>query len=518
MKKIRFISLAALLLCMITVFASCGAGGILKYVDVDVDADKPIVNSTKLEYGTLSDSRGDLASFVDLSTDKAIFRVFNVSTNNVVYNKELTLEAYALFKVKLYDIENKSYFVEYTYNAGNISAAKLYSDSGAIIAESAKDPEYKEICDKMIVFNNAVYMIGKKGDIEKSFDIDEFGYHGSSINISYAGDKYIYFEKSDAIPVTKFDGTFVSAYNIKQHYKIENWFVLENGNIVIQYKAMLEDNAKSYDFVEESEDKLVKYDLITEVFNVKKGSSREVDVDFIIDDILNRNNVGFDSSGMVEDFDLNMAEVRFIENKRVSKTSEFCVLGNNLNVKSAFSDIVDGGRFAYKVADNLFAVPDKYGMVNFVNKSGKLLKSICSDSIEDINSKHIVTDESIYDFKFNKVYDVKGGGYKVESVGNDFVILSKETADGTEYSRFSNGTVNVIRAANSSDKYYGEALYGALYCIKVYGDNGVIYNYYNSTGTLVAAYDDFIQVELTTESGFALIESGGNYYRLSLQA
>ena len=133
------------------------------------------------------------------------------------------------------------------------------------------------------------------------------------------------------------------------------------------------------------------------------------------------------------------------------------------------------------------------------------------------NDKYIWSDNAVYDYSFTKVYDLKANGYEVRTYGNDYLILTKDTDDGTEYARFYNGTLTVIVAANSENTHYEGINHDLdLYFIRTVSDGNTTYSYYNGAGTLVGAYGQRISAVSITDSGIALVRvSTGEYYRLT---
>jgi len=512
MKKAKIFSLIALTLCFIMVFASCGAGSMLKYYNTDIEEDKPFATSTKVEgLGVNSESVADLVLFLDEQEGKIVYKVYNVTTGAVVFTHELiaaTDGSVLTATVKLYEIgDNVAYFVFTTYKNNVVTGAKLFGAAGgAAIAESTSDPGYAEYNDEVIIFNGAAYMLNDKGVIVKSFDVDEFNPISEA---DVVGIDYNYYEESGVITVKDKKGAFVSGYEISACDK-SNWYALYNGNVVIQKWIELPDDASDYDVFDEDS----KWDIVTEIFNVKKGSAKEIEVDFIIKSVIYEYDEYAES--FKNGFDYNLAGIVYVVDQLIDEGTEtYAILDNNLKVKATVNDTLEGCEYIGLIADDLFFAHDKYGNVHFLDDKGDVIKTV--SGFDKFNYKYVWTKNSIYDYNFEKVYDLKANGYEVRSAGFDYLILTKETADGTEYARFHNGTLTVIIAANSTNTYYdgfNEQL--NLYCVRTVSDGNSTYSYYNGSGTLVATYGQRLSVIATTDSGFALVRvSAGEYYRLA---
>lgn len=519
MKKAKIFSLIALTLCFIMVFASCGAGSMMKYFNPDVEEEKVFASSAKVEgLGTyLGEKGGDLVLFSDESVDgKVTYKVYNVETGTVVYTQELAIVLdgdVTTLDFDLYEIgDDVSYFIVNTYVNEDLTNSKLFGEAGGTaIAECTVDPDYEEYYDEVIVFNGAAYSVDENGAIVKTFDVDEFN---PLVEADYVGVDYVYVVDDGVLAVYDKKGGFVSGYTFKGYGESIAYGVLGNGNFMIQYVVELPEDATSYDIFEEG----TKLDLVTEIVNVKNGSAKEIEVDFIIDEEIY--NAYSDTEfaeyyGMVEDFDLNLAEITYIVDGYIDDSTEVSViLDNNLKVKATIDDVVEGAEYISAIADNIFYVYDKYENIHFIDENGKVIKTIASESVESINSKYIATENAIYDLTFTKVYDLKANKYEIESTGYDFFILTKETDDGTEYARFNNGAVTVIVAAGSETTFYGSFIYSTnLYYVRTVGDT-TTYTYYNGAGTVVGTFESLMSVISETENA-AIVRVGTDYYRLA---
>jgi len=514
MKKAKIFSLVALTLCFIMVFASCGAGSMLKYYNTDIEVEKSLATSTKVEgLGVHSRSVADLTLFVDRQEGKTVYKVYNLTTGTVVFTHEL-IEA-TDGSVLTADIvlgaigDDVAYFVLTTKKDGEVTGAKLFGAAGgAAIAESTSDPEFAEYNDEVIIFNGAAYMLDDKGAIVKSFDVDEFN---PITNADLVGLDYNYYFGEGVIKVVDKKGTFVAGYTAPEAYDWE-YFVLYNGNVVIQRFVQLPFDAADYDVYIEG----MKFNIVTEIFNVKKNSAKEVEVDFIIN---TDDDSYFDMYDeiFVEDFDLNFAEITYVVDKQIDEsTTTYAIFDNNLKVKATVADTFDGAKWI-EFNSGVFSVEDKYGNIHVLNEKGEVVKSLAQSEDMGYNDKYIWSDNAVYDYSFTKVYDLKANGYEVRTYGNDYLILTKDTDDGTEYARFYNGTLTVIVAANSENTHYEGINHDLdLYFIRTVSDGNTTYSYYNGAGTLVGAYGQRISAVSITDSGIALVRvSTGEYYRLT---
>ena len=368
------------------------------------------------------------------------------------------------------------------------------------------------------------YGAGENGAIVKLFDVDEFSRLGSA---DVTTEEYNYLFDDGEMIITDKQGAFVNGYNVESYADEVAFFVLENGNVVIQYLVKLPDDVEKYDVLIEETGLMGvtnnKADLVTKIFNVKRGTVKDAKVDFVIKSLYNRNTLDRDSVN--EKYKYNLAGILRITDKRIDDSNvEMVSLSNRLAVKQDLSDIVDGGMYARYVGGEKYAIYDRFGNLNIVTKNGKIEKTVPGGSIIGSTSDYIVTSDSVYDYDFNKLYDLKGNGYDVVEIGEGYIILSKATEQGVEYARYHGGTVTVIITASATDSEFvkNQWVEGvSLYCIKVNnaGTGNVTYNYYTAAGAVVGAYNTPLEIILVTENGEVFAKANLNeYYRLTTAA
>ena len=505
MKKVRLISLIALTLCFMMVFASCGGGNAIKYFENDYEEAKMISASSKIEgIGVYKSGMGNLALFVDTQELKVVYKVYNISTGAVVFTQEILNGAASAIDVDVSEIDDVAYFVVTTYNVSDneITNAKLYSaNGGAPIAETTANPEYDEFCDEVIVFGGAAYTVDKNGAIAKAFDIDDFN---PLFDADASSEDYYYVFEDYSVAVYDKQGEFVNGYKVNVFVDYCEMWVLGDGNVLIQKTQALPDDAEKYDFFEDD----VKWNLITEIFKVKSGTVKTVDVDFIIDNFETVKDPK--AYGFKEKFDLNLANICYIVDRYIDdSTDTYAFLDNKLNVKATIDDVVKGAEWFELVADDTFLIEDEFGICHIVNKNGKVIKSV--SNLDGSNEKYLWTKNAIYNYDFEKVYDLKANKCEVDYSLSSALILKKYTPDGIEYARFNDGTVTQIKAASSI------ATVGCILGL-YYVENGGLYSYYNAAGNLVGAYYAKLAFVDSTDDGIYIVNAGIDYYRLTSAA
>ncbi len=471
----------------------------------------PIIGSMELDFGILSSTKGDLALFRDTSGKQT---VYNIATGTGVYTAEAD-NADTTTSVTLDTLQKLSYFVVTVSKNGDVESATLYDVAGQVIATTTADPDYANYSNALFTFGDNAYTVNKKGTkIEKSFEIDDFRNLTSLENADAVGRKYFYFENSSYLYVVNYQGDCVASCPLDSNSTEFTWFVLENGNVVIQTIYALPDSAEDYDvMIDVGGITAGKYDIVTQILNVKRNKLKEKNVDFLIDDLTNSNTPTPDGSLNV-DFGGNFAQINRFEDERISSNSEHVLLTNGLRIRKTMEDLVVGGQSATATPiDGIYSVSDLFGYTHLLNERGKELKSFHGYPLKGMTDQYFVTSTAIYNKSFEKVYDYEKEGYDLEQCSATFVLLSKEAEDGSVvYAKYYNGAIDTIFTKT-------DPLTQSLNCASAldlyYIRSGDIYTYYDGTGKIIGTYSGTLSIERRTDSGACLVYASGNYYRLS---
>ncbi len=515
---ISVLSVIALVLLAVSLIVT---KGILKYYDVDQIQTSPLLtSSTKLEYGTLVASTQDLAHFKNVTQDgKTVTTVYNIETGAVVYTHTKEATDTSTVSVAMHRAQTQPFFVVTVRNQNQtVTSSTLYNAAGTALASAAKDPEFVLYNHDVIAFNGNAYTVNEDGVLTRAFVIDDFCNISATANATVVGREYLYFRKSDSIVVTDKQGDLVASYQIKAYDStIEHfsWNVLENGNVVAQYAFALPDVAEDYDILRTENGVTRKYDVVTELWKVSSDKVKDVDVEYLLrEEIINYNVAPAMKTRMEEGFSKNLTYIQRFEDGRLLPDEELVVIDNRLNIDATAEDIVKGAIAVEKITEDWYKVTDSYGYTHIVDRHGKVEKTI-SGTFE-VTKQYFVTDHVIYDFEFNPVYDFHAQGYELASAGADGVILKKTVETKTEYARYTNGSLTVIKAAQdlTSVVSVNSAIH-SLYCIVATNEAGTLYHYYNGKGALVASFHTSVSVRASAQNGAVLVQSGTDYFRIS---
>ncbi len=510
MKKSKILILCTLVACLAVLLSSCGTLGILKYANDEYSAPVAVNTATKLPSlsGILVDSREELVLLqkteyiTDSVTgyDKSTLTVFNLAKGEAVLTVSEPNEK-TDYSISLDSIGTTPYFIVTERVDGEVSSQKVYDASGAMIANTSKDAEYIKMLDDF-KFGYAVYTLDSDNKIVQLGTLDELV--DMSVADTFSRD-YAYIMSENGISVMTTLGEYLSVYTYKSQYTKISEGILANGNVYVQYFDILPDDAKKFDLYTDGS----KANLITEIFNVKSGSVKNANVDFIC--TLGFGGEDMDTYSTYEDgFKLNTAHIQSIVDNRIEERSVLAVIDNKLNIKAVGDDTVPCFDDWDCISKGRFVVEDDFGTYHFIS-NGKIIKSVDSDMV-DYNSSYVFSESTIYDLDFSVVLDLTEKDYEIEDSGKTSVLLSREVGDAVEYSVFTNaGEIKTLIASDSTARFVALAM--DLYCVRT--DEGT-YRYYNEAGELVGAYESpMVSVAYDYTSGNRLVMIEDSYYIIS---
>ncbi len=513
MKKSRIFAMLSLLLCFVMVAVSCGSS-VGEYFNADFEESKLLTLSNQTPFSDTKDytlapntEKGNLIVFTKTEDTRKTQTVYNIATGASVCTVQETDTGDTSYTVELYSTGDDAadyFIVTTTVKNEGVTSDKLYDANGKVLVDYNYDVGRSDVGYTAFIFGDALYSYDDKDIVVKVGDIDEFsnvgsfsrGYDNNYIeHINYSG-------ITDYIKVTDKVGNYISTFKLKTQYNLIDWDILANGDIYAQYQEKLPDDTNKYDFSQNGE----KYNLITEIYSVKKNKVKEVDIDFVISGISNNNPDIF-----AADFDDNLGLITYIEDKKIDSTTTECViLDNRLDVKESMNDLVEGFNYATLIGDNRYVITDFSGNKHFM-LDGEVYKTVTGTVT--YNEKYIYTDNAIYDLDFKKVCDLRAGEYDREFIGDASVLVKKaEEIEGVEYYTYtllnsSGASVDIAKdikadAANNiegrknSVTMFGKNLYkvtysknsdsGVVQCNEIYNEKGTLITTFNSTPVSVA--------------------------------
>ena len=389
------------------------------------------------------------------------------------------------------------------FQADSSYKTSLYQADGKLLktAESeTEQPLPSNILD-LLVFEDLVYRANGETLSEVS-SVNAFANHVSEFE-EKMGDRYYDFGDS-SFSVYDSNGAF---YDIYVYEKAEQtqYYLLENGNVLIQQQRPLPDDASKYDYSKDSE----KLQLKTYLWQAEKKAAKEISFDYLIGDIYPitqdvrdaaPEEIGLTLANQV----LNIACIAPIKDNML-QTSVWVLMDSNGSVTCNLSKQYKGlDDIPYPAADGVYYYKTRGGQTFYIDGEGNLLRDM--STVDFVHGQYIVAGKKLYDANYNLLFDYGKEGYKLKIVYETCAILSK----GTDYIRF-NGTdrsnMSEIRATDSvafENEYYA-----------VTASNGET-TYYAPDGTSI--YKSKTQMSLIHAYGkkrlFSDIENGETVYVL----
>lgn len=231
--------------------------------------------------------------------------------------------------------------------------------------------------------------------------------------------KDLYYYISDKLVfVFNGEGTLLYEYRLPSYAKNANIFVLQSGNIFVQYTyAAME--GEDYDFVWNNS----KYKIVSILADVRKNSETMPILSFLVSDLRN----DFTDADFYEHYTekvTNMARVLPIKNKRLDENEPLqnVVLSNSLLELFSLFDVVTGALDITRVSEDRYLVTTSAGGLLMAG-DGSLIGQL--NNYRCITEKFILTSGAIYDHDLNLILDLIAEEYTYYTTVGANIILSK---------------------------------------------------------------------------------------------
>lgn len=327
------------------------------------------------------------------------------------------------------------------------------------------------------------------------------------------GENYIYY-KDDLNNVIKvYDKNSLSSKVIWYEYRLKSyaetkWFVLSDGNVLIQECYMQPDAEGDYDYVEQNGE---KYKLSTYLWRIDKSDEEtpkleERDLRYRIERVINGYHANSETWGCYT-FAENVAVVTSISEDRLKADTAVIVLGNDgkgkrrLDAEDKISGINDD---IVSIGENRWQVSDKHGFTYIVDNECNIISRWKTDSVTRTGAFSKVGDVLYNSDMTEAVYNLKEQNAEVIASYNDCVILSKQADGGTVYYMYDGAEHEISDYVGTNELGYYTKNAEGKYCYYIgktllcesYGAA-----YFTGTG-------EYVLVRYTAEN------SGGNLFKL----
>lgn len=541
MKNTKLLSLVALLLLCAMLFASCGNSteGIAKASSYNTVLN-PNYNLTADEISNVAEiSEVSGYTFMEANDNFAVFskdlyeeretttKVVSLRNGSVVLSVKSTVDA--VYSIVLHD-ETPTFVAHKRYGE---SLAKdrytLYDAVGNAIDSQLYQLATPEVFADMILYNATLYEEDETGKLNEVVTIAE-NYKLSSPD-AYS-EKYFYFFNKYGVDVYdrefKFKASYVTPTGADYVNGTSDYttVVLNNGNVLIQYAMQLDPETTTYDYLTESGNEFTKYDLCTYILNVEKNKATEIDVNYVIGnmiscfDLLLAQDDDAENSYFTDKFE-NLAVVYEIADKRINTRTtgaDIVTINNNGKITSSLK-LADNqsANLPTKIADNTYRVYTDYGIA-IVNAKGDTLLTIYNYSLEFVGT-YLVSPKAIYDLQMNTVYSLTENEATVRGTLNGTIFIAEEVNDTTyELICLRNGTTNSLCTIDTSDPNSNRFTVNdddGYYAI--YLNTTEQYSYYNAMGELLVTSDYPLNTVVnSSEHGTVILATPNNdFYLLS---
>ena len=409
---------------------------------------------------------------------------------------------YPIIRVSYTSCEEEDGNLEYSYEVSYYQAKK---DGECIYTTTDASYEYEMLDNGLsrIVMGDKTFWIDGDGDVVRSIEtIVAGGYDQVNVNSEYKG--YIYSWNNKELLIFNRSGIVSGRYLAGEDASI-SVKVLNNGNALIQEftEVTVYD---SCDFVLNG----TRYVMKSYIMNFITGETTEIDLDMVITAVFTKYEQDADEERMfiLTKGSENYGYVYRVANGSIAINAELCVFDNDINILYTLKNETFGlalERGVLPLNDNVYmAVVNTNGYEHFEmfdlegNSISHALSMIGSAFDASLTDKYIVTDEVIYDYGMNPVYNIVENGYYFVAVENENIYLGKRN--------FATGAVEtyVITPESKTPELFVESLtyefddvgYGYYVLYDVEQD---VYRLYNIEGVELLVSHEELDVSTVSE-------------------
>jgi hypothetical protein len=374
------------------------------------------------------------------------YAVINTDTGAIVYSliKENTVASENVEPAKIIKTATITYVngyafiletaVDSTDEFSKTYTYTLYTALGAKVASvtsKQSSSEYPQwLTNNLFKFDGKVY--------EMDEDVVTYRFDAGFKNIPYCDyttEKYNYRINYENYSIYVYDKeyNYITSYVNREEIIDFNAFVLNDGNLFIQYSKALMEDAVEYDFMQTAYDRysdsysMNKYALYTEIYNVETKTATAIDCDYIVNEIFNEY---MDKEAFTEVFVSgkldNVAFIHKIENKEIiSKTIYADIRSTDLQILGYLgNEIADQSGLASLIADNRFVVYNESGKKYLINEKAELIGEVTGANWDN-NLMMFINGRKAYDTDLKVAIDMSTVDYVYED-GNEYYVIMRD--------------------------------------------------------------------------------------------
>ena len=526
MKKSKILVLVATLLVAVMALTACGGGVALKdYINPDYDTSAEVITTAEkisaLKGYTYVTSNGYIAVFSMIDEEdvtKVTYKLVSLADASVIatLNKQenTTLDFTAYGPTYLVTKVTTPEATEETEaKAKPVTVYTLYDVTGTAIASSKYEASAKLIANgDYILYDRVAYEIDAKGALTKLADVPEY----VSTNISLISDEYFYVTTDSKVVVYDHEFNYVSFYELPGYAEEEEFFLIDNGNYVVQYWVALDSEETKYDIYEVVDGLTRKFDLVTVLVDAEDGSSKELKLDDCLIEEIETNSDLYDAEDdnnmYIEDSFDNIIIYYPIEDGKINNAdsaAEICFFSNKGKIGESLKlyDDMLADFVPVKVADDVYVTYGASGIV-LVNGEGEILKRVTNASNLRLVGNYFVGEYAIYTADLSEVvYDLRENEVADYEILGDSILMEIELEDDQyKVVLFVDGETTTIYNSKTMSEEKRFALVDEIDGYYIYDIEAKSYTYYNAKGEKV----------LKTDSALSFIARGDNTYIASV--
>lgn len=497
MKKIRLISFLALFLCAVMLLASCGGkSGSVK----ELAFNKVIAKSTAEEPATVTAEKltlegtvttDDKYPFVVLTKEDATRVIYNLEQNKIVFTDSNTNPAITVNFVFQTPNDRTAYFAVQVTDATEAKVKEqtsLYDASGNQIVQVDGIKALSAPNFDLVSFGGKVYRLGDTSATATLTAVAYSALNGALPSIDQATEDYYYDFSGNDFDIYDKNLNLLTTYRVEGNPDSVVNMILKNGNVAVQLRYLLPDDAKDYAYYDGSD----KIAMKTLIVNAKNGKTTEVSFDYFLLGGISLNvdlgwDIGIDNEMLKKDI-VSFATICPISDGVLlsSATDRMLVaLDAKLKVLGRIDALVDNqanGNIIQNIYPGYFTVNLVNGDTVLLDDKGKVVGNI--SGADDITYSYLYADGKIFNYALEEVYDYEANEYVLEDILEHSAIFSKENDGTTEYFLYTNGAFTAIDTKD--DKLEYQFTYKGIYVVEDSTDLlNIKTTYYNDKGVAV---------------------------------
>ena len=522
MKKAKLFPAILVLICFLLLFPSCAGRKSLSFdkvyntkTFVYEDTSPSFTNAEKLSFDGY-EAKKVVNNMLLFQKDRS-YHVYNATTGKTLYEYDADFDETVFIKGHNYADRFFVFWVQIqTYESvtdGFDCFVTLYDHNGNEIAKADRETAPVFSAD-LIYFDGICYRVHEDGTVENAFAYSSLADYPQPYTVT---EKYYYSEQKTGFRVFDKELNLVSSYVYPSYADYSNSniifphsAILNNGNVLIQYALAEPDSAKTYDYIDENG---VKHSLVSKIFNVKNGTEKEVDLNYVLVGGSSRAEGFFEPDSNFEkkyhkSID-NVVLAYEIKDGRIDRKMVSCSVNNNGKIKAVLSETFpeeSAGMYLQPVAPNRYTNSTRLDEKVLLDEKGNIIASVDKATVCE---GYIYGDGKIFDFDMEVICDIKEKKLELVATLNRCAVLQSDDA----YYLMVNG--EVTHFMDCSDAISIQALGWRDGFIIIDTSKGTPqYTYYNDLGEKFFSSDKKLTLFCSANGSAIFVEEGtNNYYR-----